>query len=140
MAEADSVWALVDLKTGGLERIDVCGYTFVDDEPLEIDIPQRFRMPKEISDELKPVGERTIVYSDIDYNLHMNNTKYPDMLCDFIPFEKVGEIKGFLISYLGEAAIGDKVTVSRAFDSGVYYFKTHNQKGKSCIEAEVILN
>ena len=34
---------------------------------------------------LSLVGEHTVEYSDVDVNRHLNNTKYPDMLCGFLP-------------------------------------------------------
>jgi hypothetical protein len=42
----------------------------------------------------------------------MNNTRYADMLCDYMPLEDIPKIKGISLSYLHEAAFGDTVKVT----------------------------
>jgi acyl-ACP thioesterase len=69
----------------------------------------------------------------------MNNTKYADMLCDFMPIEDVPSIKGISISYLHEAAYKDKIRVFGSHSDGKYSFRTVNQNGDTGIEAEVLL-
>ena len=71
--------------------------------------------------------------------MHMNNTKYTDMLCDLIPIEDTGRISGVLLSYVNEAAFGDTLNVRHAFDGKTHYFRTVNEQGKICLEAELIL-
>ncbi|MBO7310959.1 MAG: hypothetical protein J6U86_06170, partial [Clostridia bacterium] len=71
----------------------------------------------------------------------MNNTKYPDMLCDFIPIEDTQKIKGIFLSYLNEAAFGDCISIQRALCQGSYLFRTVNtQTQKTCLEAQIILS
>lgn len=137
VAEADTTWALLDINDRSLRLMEEAGYDFEDEAPLDIVQPVRTRMPKELISEV--VGERRIVYSDLDYNMHMNNTRYPDMLCDFLPFDEIGNIKGMTLSYLREAAFGDVLTVERAAADGAYYFRTVNQRGEVCLEAVVCL-
>jgi acyl-ACP thioesterase len=135
IAEADTLWALVDINDKSLRKIDESGYLFDDEDPLVLDLPTRTRAPSSV--ELCEVGKRAILYSDLDYNMHMNNTRYPDMLCDYMPIEQVGRIRGMTLSYLREAAFGDTLTVLRGEDSGIYYFKTLNSQGQTCLEAVV---
>lgn len=137
IAEADSTWALVDINDRSLKTMDAAGYSFEDEAALELELPMRTRMPKDAIPQV--VGERKIVYSDLDYNMHMNNTRYPDMLCDFLPFDKTGSVKGMTLSYIREAAFGDILTVERAEKDGVYYFRTVNQRGEVCLEAVVCM-
>lgn len=135
VAEADTLWALVDINDKSLKKTEESGYLFEDEEPVSLDLPTRTRAPSSV--ELTEVGKRTILYSDIDYNMHMNNTRYPDMLCDYMPIEQVGRIKGMTLSYLREAAYGDTLTVLRGEINGTYYFKTINSAGETCLEAVV---
>ena len=137
IAEADSTWALVDTETRELRRPHESGYDFEDEEPLPLDLPPRIKFPADVP--LTEVGVRSIVYSDLDYNMHMNNTRYPDMLCDFLPLEEVGRVKGFVLSYLHEAAFGDRITVLRGKQNNSYYFRTVNGEGKVCLEALIEL-
>ena len=137
VAEADTLWALVDINNKGLRRIEDSGYSFEDEEAPVLDLPTRTRASSDIT--LTEVGKREIVYSDIDYNMHMNNTRYPDMLCDYMPIEEVGLIKGMTLSYLREAAFGDTLTVLRGRNENKYYFRTVNSAGEICLEAVVVL-
>ncbi len=137
IADAHSVWALVDINNKKFCRVEDSGYNFEDEEPLFLDLPQRFRLPDGC--ELRELGKRRIVYSDLDYNMHMNNTKYPDMLCDYMPIDDVGNIKGMVLSYLHEAAFGDTLAVCGCERDGVHYFRTVSEAGDICLEAQVVV-
>ena len=140
IAEADTTWALMDIESRRLLRWDECdAYSFENEEPATLDIPARFRLPKDV--ELENIGNRRIVYSDLDYNMHMNNTKYTDMLCDFLPIEETGRIRGIFLSYLNEAAFGDELDILRGWHDGAYYFRTVSKlTQKTCLEAQLILS
>ncbi len=136
IAEADSTWALIGTEDHRLHKPEETGYAFDDEAPTELDLPSRIRIPADCM--LEPVAERAIVYSDLDYNMHMNNTRYPDMLCDYLPPEDVPKIRGFCLSYLREAAFGDKITVLRGKKDGVWYFRTVSCEGNVCLEAVLL--
>ena len=137
IAAADTTWALISLKDGNLCRVDSFDFRFEHDKPIDIGIPLRFRVPK--NDMLELIGERKIVYSDLDYNMHMNNTKYADMLCDFMPYDETSNIKGISLSYLHEAAFGNTVKVFSAKDEDKFNFRTVNEDGTVCLEAQILL-
>ena len=87
---------------------------------------------------LVDIGGYGVHYGDVDQNMHMNNTKYPDMYSNFLPLG--GKmIKSITISYLGEAQIGDKLRIQRAEDGGYYYFRTVRSDGKVNSEARIEL-
>ena len=134
VAEAMTVWALLDLHSGRLLRNNQFSYPFDGDEAITPRYPVRFRVPK--LDQMEKAGERRITFSDIDYNYHMNNTKYPDMLCDFIPSIESRRVLGFSLSYLGEAAFGKTLEVYRSEQDGGFCFRTLDREtGKVCLEA-----
>lgn len=139
IAVADTTWALLNLKEMTLAPGDVLDgiYNFQNSEPVELDVPKRFRLPSDLV--LECIGNRKITYSDLDYNMHMNNTKYPDMLCDFMPIEQVKNIRAFLLSYVNEAAFGDELIVNHAVADNTHYFRTTKGEGKVCLEAMVVL-
>lgn len=135
IAEADSVWALIGTEDRRFHPIEDTGYEFEDEAPLSLPMPPRVRIPSDLP--LKNLGSRRIVYSDLDYNMHMNNTRYPDMLCDFLPLEEVSNLRGLSLSYLHEAAYGDTITVLGAKREGCYYIRTVNSEGTICLEAQL---
>ena len=68
----------------------------------------------------------------------MNNTRYPDMLCDYLPLEDTGRIRGFVLSYLHEAAFGDTLDVRMHRQDESAYFRTVNEDGQTCLEAQIL--
>ena len=137
IATADTTWALVSLENRQLCKVDSFPIEFEHESPVDIGLPLRFRVPK--SENMELIGHRNIVYSDLDYNMHMNNTKYADMLCDFMPYELIGSIKGISLTYLHEAAFSDRLKVYRANDADKYDFRAVNADGTVCLEAEILL-
>ena len=145
IAEATSTWVLIDLNTKNMVRASNYGFLqgcFYYDEPVDQSIlPPKARIAKDTS--MREVGKRKIVYSDIDYNMHMNNTHYPDMICDFL--EEMTDdstayrVSSLSISYVKESHLGATVTVTRGerSEDGKIAIRTLNEAGETCLEAIV---
>ena len=135
VAEAYSMWALMDLRERRLLRATEFSYGFAGDEPLPPTFSARVRHPAAC--DMECVGERRIVYSDIDYNGHMNNTHYPDMLCDFTENILRKRVTGMTLSFLHEGAYGHTLKVLRRENSeeGRTFFRTLDETGETCLEA-----
>ncbi|ARP51205.1 MULTISPECIES: acyl-[acyl-carrier-protein] thioesterase [Caproicibacterium] len=74
-------------------------------------LPREQRVTKlRVNEELPPLGERPVRYSDLDMNHHLNNTIYGDIVEDFLP-EQYKEWKKVHISYMAEAVLGDMLQV-----------------------------
>lgn len=136
-AEIISVWALVDIKSRRLCCVNEVEFNFGTDELLELDLPPRFRIPRELS--LTLVGERTVVYSDLDLNRHMNNTKYPDMLCDFVQGMEHRRVIGLSANFLNESSFNETLKVYSTESDDAVYFRTIKEDGSIGIEAEMLL-
>ncbi len=147
VAEASSTWVLIDLESKNMVRADNYDFlkgSFFYDEPTDPAIlPKKARIHKEI--ELFEVGKRRIAYSDIDYNMHMNNTHYPDMICDFLcemtDDKNAYRVAQMSLSYLKESHLGATLTVMRSAmsEDGTVYIRTLNEAGETCLEAVVRL-
>jgi len=147
VAEAASTWVLIDINQKTMvraDRYDIFGGKFYYDEQINPDtLLKKARVPKDTA--MCEVGKRKIVYSDIDYNMHMNNTHYPDMICDYIEELSAAElpmrIKSLSLSYLKESALGVTLTVSRSEidGNGTLYVRTTNEQGETCLEACAVL-
>lgn len=133
VAEAYSVWALIDIRDRRLLKVNEFEFGFVGDEPLQVDLPRRVHFPPMLP--IEDAGERTIRYCDIDYNGHMNNTRYPDMLCDFVPDVFSKRVTGFTLSYLHEATFGHTLKIQRVKNQDGYWFRTTDSDGTVCLEA-----
>lgn len=64
---------------------------------------------------------RTVTYSDLDVNGHMNNTRYLDWVCDLLPaqFHKEHPMKAVSICYMSEAREGQ--TLHLHFDGDTVF-------------------
>lgn len=132
--EVYSVWALLNFAEHKLLRItDLEPVGGEPEPPLTLDIPLRTRMPS--AEELTEVAKRPVYYSDTDLNGHFNNTKYLNMLCDFVPGIDKKPLRGINISYVNEAPFGDTLTVFAKVDGDTVYFKTLRSDGKINCEA-----
>ena len=136
VAQAVSVWALVNVNDGTLIKCDQTDLHFEHEEILTTAAPLRIRMPK--GAEFESCGKRKTLYSDIDYNMHMNNARYPNMLCDYMELEDVSKIKGLSLSFLHEAPFGDELEIFRLKTEDGYFFKTMSNDGTVCLEAQII--
>ena len=136
VAEAYSAWALMNLNEKRLMRANEFSYNFPPDEAMSGELTARVRYPALAQMEL--AGERRIVYSDIDYNGHMNNTHYPDMLCDFTDGILQKKVVGMSLSFLHEGTFGHTLKVYRQVSEDGCYFRTVDEDGTSCLEAVLL--
>lgn len=137
VSEMVAVFALIDIKEKKFYRVNDVTFGF-DSEPtmLELDIPSRFKIPDEV--ELGLLGEYAVNYSVVDQNLHMNNTNYLDVFCDYLPDNKNNCVITAVINYQSEAPIGETVKIYRGEDGdGTYYFRTVREDGK--VNAESLI-
>jgi len=143
VALATGDWAVVDVQDGHIYRtseIDLSNYE--SDEKPELSLPTRFRFDKDM--EFHDAGAYTVQISDCDMNMHMNNTRYHDMLWNRIDGILDKEVTSINIRYKTEARCGDdidvyvgKVTPEMAGDPNaeeVFGFRTLT-RGKSNVEA-----
>lgn len=133
IARAASVWALVDVDTKALVKVNDFSLGLSLHEPLGL-TPERFRLPSELAE----VGRYTVGYGVTDQNRHMNNTAYPDMYSSFLPIEGK-RIKSITINYANEAPLGETLRVLMAHTDGKYYFRTLRDGGAINSEAEIEL-
>ena len=137
VAEAHSVWALLDIQKKQLLPVTAVPYDIEPDPPLDAALSARLRIPPLSA--MEEIGKRRIVYSDIDYNGHMNNTHYPNMLCDFTPDICEKQVTAMSLSFLHEAAFGHTLGVFCAAHQDGYAFRTVDEQGKVCLEASISL-
>lgn len=134
LIDCTAAFAVVDTQSHRLMRpsiyMDLCGVTNPDRRNDCAD-PGRIRLPGD----LEKVGERPVLYSDIDYNGHLNNTVYADFLVDFLPGGISGrEITEFSINYEHEAVLGDTIELFARKDGDTVFFRGAHGRG-SCFTA-----
>ena len=122
-AECVSQWCAIDLEKRQAVDLnifkDIYGRALVD-EPSPIAAPARLRG-------ITPTAtmSRPVVYSDIDFNRHVNTLRYVDLIFDTMPLELIEKNKGlrFDIHFLAEAIYGDTLTVGNVTEGDAWQFE-----------------
>lgn len=135
VAEVNTIWALVDLTDRHIYKVNEIELFYCTDELLVLDKPTQTRIPSTVS--LEKIGEHTVRYSETDYIRHMNNTRYLDMLCDYIPGINSLFVNSIGIKFKAEAPLGEKLEVYRGQVRNTYYFRTIREDGQVNVEAEI---
>ena len=102
-----SVWVIMDMTTRamilpGKSGVEVAGTCF----GTELKVPGGLPAA-----ELERACCRSVCFSDLDINGHMNNTRYLDWLCDLLParWHKEHPMKAVTICYMSEAQEGQNL-------------------------------
>ncbi|MDF2676809.1 MAG: acyl-ACP thioesterase [Bacillota bacterium] len=136
IAKAMTVWVIIDQKSRKIKKSSFINPEF-----------PNFNKEKAISCELgkiKPSGnlenvyKKTVGYSDIDINEHLNNSKYVDYImdCFSINQHKNYFVKSIEVDYVHEALAGDSIVLywdlSKVKES-IIYIQGINEETKSDI-------
>ena len=123
---AISLWVLMDLEKRsmilpGKSGISVAGTL----RGLELDTPNGL-----VAKALRCHRSRTVCFTDLDRNGHMNNTKYLDWISDLLPsrFHETNLPREMTVCYLSEAREGQEITLSWDFlEEGLLQVDGHRQ-------------
>ena len=105
-----SLWVLMDLDTRamvlpGKSGVEVQGLL----TGTEL-APPNSLVPKVLENQ----EQRTVRYSDLDRNGHMNNCRYLEWVTDLLPseFHKEHKLREFVVCYLSEAREGEQLSLN----------------------------
>ena len=136
--EAFSAWVVLDLSARRPLRPGVV-YNAFDGVPLE-KCKNRELLKIHPEGSPQPAGDRTVRYSDLDINGHLNNVRYADVICDALEFDKLSGryISEMQINFTAECRPGDIIALDRAH-SGEKAFITGSCGGARRFESEIFL-
>jgi acyl-ACP thioesterase len=114
LANAASSWILMNLTTHEITKGKVFDYTY-DIRETERAVVGKLRQLK-APGPLVTVAERPIRYSDVDYNLHVNNARYIDFIMDCYPlaFHQEHEVGAIEVNYVNEARPDETLVIGKA--------------------------
>lgn len=111
-------FGLVDLNTHAMLRPSQFPFAIAEHSDPEhscVDAPRLKRPGEGI-----PCGTHTVALSQLDFNGHLNNTRYADIVFDHLPADTVARMSGFSIAFQHEAKCGDVLTLTRTdTDEGI---------------------
>ena len=109
LLESETVWAIIDFKTRKPTLPKQTGIIIRQSEEVEKELSIGTKIPLiETTETL----DRTVLFSDLDINGHMNNTKYVAWAYDLLGSEylKGKQLADFRLSYHTEAKEGEIIT------------------------------
>lgn len=135
VGEAVSAWVVADMDSRKMLRPGTIANIAASPVPEQIKEKQLklIHIPKD----RKLVYTKTIRYSDLDINGHMNNTKYADVLLDALsPQELEGRyISEMQLNYSRECLFGETVDICRRMEESGCYIDGCSPDGARRFEA-----
>lgn len=137
-----STWIIMDLEKRELVRERKFDY-YEADFPNERAIDKklsRLHMPKDC----RKIFEKEVGYSDIDYNGHMNNTKYIDCLMDSLGMDILREYEpaSIEVNYSNEIGPGQRLGMYRtelSDDNEIFVEARGEEDDKNLFTAKVLM-
>lgn len=119
-----SAWIIMDIKSRSIIRPDALDGIIPKKPSSDIAAMDcgctRLSIPQ--GTEMTEVDSHKVVYSDLDYNGHANNAKYPVWSLDALPAETLSEpVKELEINYKRESRSGDTVRMFCGCSDGKHY-------------------
>lgn len=137
LASGVSQWCMLNMESRQVVDMsvlkDVYDRAMVAEES-PISSPQRLRAIEPATTTSRPV-----VYSDIDFNRHVNTLRYIDLIFDALPLDLIEKNKGLRIdlNFIAEARYGDTLTVGFLSDDNVWQFEVSSDGGKVLCRARI---
>jgi len=136
IAKALNVWVLIDQESRKLKKSSLISSEF---PPLDFPLLNREKVLNcelgkiKSSGNLHKVYEKTVGYSDIDMNEHLNNSKYVDYIMDCFSVEQHKKyfVKSIEVNYVREALPGDSIVLysdSSDFEQDIIYIEGINKE------------
>lgn len=130
-------WAMLDLKTRSALDLSWVGHAHADalvDAPSPTDKPRKIR-------EVNPTQrmEHRVVYSDIDFNRHVNTMRYIEMMIDMLPIEWLTREAAvrFDIHFLKECRYGQTLCVGCELRDSSALFEVSGEPGVVAVRASI---
>lgn len=137
VASGVSLWCVLNIETR--ESVDMSMMKqahdeFIVAEPSPIATPMRLRAVA-----VENSVSRPVVYSDIDFNRHVNTLRFIDMIFDTMPLEEFEHRDAIRldVNFLAEARYGEVISVGYINDGAARSFEIASDSGKVLCRARV---
>lgn len=137
IASGVSQWCVLNMETRqsvDMSMMREAHDKFIVNEPSPIAAPARLRAIEPTTSISRPV-----VYSDIDFNRHVNTLRYIDMMFDTLPLEVIEQKERIRldINFLAEARYGETITVGYTDDESLRKFDISADNNKMLCRAQI---
>lgn len=128
---AVSQWCMLDFDTR--MPVDMNTLQKVHDGTI-VDAPSPCERPRRLGAVVgEPITEHKVVYSDIDFNRHMNTMRYIDLIFDSMPIEVPEKLEAWRmdVNFMREALYGDMLSLKHSDADGVKAYEFNNAAGEA---------
>jgi medium-chain acyl-[acyl-carrier-protein] hydrolase len=113
IARAVSVWVIMDLKKRRLKRSEAINLEYpelITEKAIDVELGKI-----KATENLETAYHKTIGYSDIDFNGHLNNSRYVDFIMDCFPLKEHENYhtSSIEVNYINEALPGDTLIIMK---------------------------
>ncbi|MBN1633416.1 MAG: hypothetical protein JW917_04545 [Ignavibacteria bacterium] len=121
LADAITEWALLDVKSRRPQLIEKYFHIreYTADKSADVEMPKKINLPQNMT----VIGQRKVVYSDIDLNQHVSNIKYPEWYLDTYDFNFLhnNTVEEFELNFLYESKFGQIMTIKKKENGKNHY-------------------
>jgi medium-chain acyl-[acyl-carrier-protein] hydrolase len=140
---AISSWVIIDLKDRKLKRANSLGFSYPT-TILERAIEGNFSRLKH-TEILEDVYTKSIGYSDIDFNGHLNNSKYVDYIMDCFDVNEhqIYHATSIEVNFVHEALPGDNILLKKSLSheqNNVYVEGVNEQNHRVIFKANIAIS
>ena len=127
LCEAASQWVLIDPHSRKILRPAAFPHPLpLVEQAVQVDLGARLCMPED----LQPLPDKLVRYSDVDANGHLNNVKYADIVMDYGPFDPFRQQAAELyLSMTGEAYPGQIIRLSGKREEETVFVRGEHDRG-----------
>lgn len=137
VAKGVSQWCMLNMESRQVVDMSLLKDTYLKamvEEPSPIPAPARLRP-------ITPAGStsRPVVYSDIDFNRHVNTLRYIDLIFDNVPLSLIEQNNGLRIdiNFIAEAVYGETLTIGWACEGNIWNFEISSSPERVLCRAKV---
>lgn len=136
---ATSHWCMINLSTRrpcDLAPVLEGCRKYVFDEPAPCEAPRKLAAV-----ETETAVEHRIVYSDIDFNSHVNTLRYIEMMVDVLPMDAISEPHAlrFDIHFVKESRYGQSLTIGYRNEESGWLFEIKDNDGAVICRASFVM-
>ena len=137
IAAGVSQWCMLNMETR--QAVDMTQLKDIYERAMVAE-PSPIAAPARLRDiELQASVSRPVVYSDIDFNRHVNTLRYIDLIFDSLPIELIEKNNGMRldINFIAEALYGEVLTIGWTSEGNVWQFEISSDSGKKLCRAKI---
>lgn len=130
-------WAMIDLASRSAVDLSWVGDTHAE---AIVDIPSPTEKPRKVRAVTPTLrAEHRVVYSDIDFNRHVNTLRYIEMMLDLLPLELLTEQAPvrFDVHFLRECRYGATLTIGCESKERGAAFEICDEQGTAAVRASI---